>query len=274
MYQTLRVLGLLVLISLFSFFVPQKVFAVSIEISNSPSTISDSMFEVSVNVSGANDGTNYLRVDLYKEGASNYFGETYNGSDWYSGSDGLKYFPITIIDSTASAVLKAQVGNPTSTKYPGPGEYKLKIRRYTSSGSSSSNDSQTPVSVQITYQTPSPEPTKTPTSTPVPTQTASPTSTPTPKPTPTKTATPKPTVASTPTPEPEEESEVEATELPFYDLTSKEEEATNEPLVLGTKAENKTPLISIVFILLGTLLLGYGGYMLYNNKKHEENIQS
>src|SRR5258706_6771329 len=128
----------------------KNILAVTVSVSNFPSSISSDMFNVDVLVTGAGNGTNYLRVDLYKDGTTNYFGETYNGSDWYSASTGTSYFPVQIQNSSGSATVQAQLGNPTVTNYPGPGSYKLKIRRYTSSGSQSANDTQTPVDIQIT----------------------------------------------------------------------------------------------------------------------------
>src|SRR3989304_5438603 len=76
------------------------VFAVTVSITNFSSTINDQPFTVTASVSGANAGTNYIRTDLYKEGTQNYFGQTYNGSDWYGGSDGKQYFPISIESGT------------------------------------------------------------------------------------------------------------------------------------------------------------------------------
>jgi hypothetical protein len=179
---------------LFCFLIPKSVSAVSITINNFPSTISSDNFLVEATISGATNATNYLRVDLYKEGTSNYFGETFNGSDWYIGSEGKNFFPVQIQNSSASASIYAQLGNPSTTYYPGPGAYKMKIRRYTASGSYSSTDIQTPVDIQITYTFPTP----TPTESPSPTQTPTPTSAPTPTSTPVKT--PTPTIQKTPTP--------------------------------------------------------------------------
>lgn len=254
----------------FIFISPQKVKAVDITISSFPTSISSNIFTVDTVVTGATNATNYLRVDLYKDGTSNYFGETYNGSDWYSGSDGKSYFPILIQNSSASATLQVQLGNPSFADYSGPGLYKLKIRRYTSSGSQSQNDIQTPVDIQITYSTPSPSPTDTPTNSPTtaPTQapTSAPTATPTTKPTPTKSPSPKPTLTPTPT----------------------ESGQTDEPIILEPKVlslstiassstpeikKNKKPLVlPIVFVSSGLAFLCYVGYMLYNmkNAKVEE----
>ena len=196
--------SLLLTISLVIFLLPKKIYAVLITINNFPSSVSSEIFNVEASISGATNATNYLRIDLYKEGTTNYFGETFNGSDWYNGSDGKSYYPIQIQNSSASAIIQAQIGNPSNGHYPGPGIYKMKIRRYTASGSYSSNDIQTPVDINLTYVIPTPTPTETPTTNPTATQTSTPTptqtSTPTPTKTPTQTSTPTPTTKSSPSP--------------------------------------------------------------------------
>ena len=159
-----------------SFYFSSKVFAVSVSITNFPSSITSDSFTVNVSVLGASSGTNYIRVDLYKDGTQNYFGETYNGSDWYSGSDGKQYFPITIIDSksTVAASLQARIGIPNSSDYDNQGSYKMRIRRYTSSGGQGSEDpSNSAVSIAINVSTPTPTPT------PMPSVTQSPQNSPT-----------------------------------------------------------------------------------------------
>jgi hypothetical protein len=185
---------ILPILFLFSFAVllTQKIHAVSITINSYPSSISSEIFNIQASISGATNATNYLRLDLYKEGTNNYFGETFNGSDWYTGAEGKNYFPIQIQSSSASATIQGQLGNPSINSYPGPGIYKLKLRRYTSSGSQSQNDQQTPVEIQIDYIPPTPTPTDspTPTITTTPVPTATPTNTPTKTPTPTYTLTP------------------------------------------------------------------------------------
>lgn len=186
----------------FSLFFPKSVFAVNTTITNYPATINESdIFKIDVLVTGATNGTNYLRVDLFKESTTNYFGETFNGINWYSGSTGTNYFPIQIINSSASATLQGRIGSPSLTSYSGLGSYKLKIRRYTSSGNVASNDVQTPVDIQIILgqQSPSPTPSLSPSPTTSPSPTAIEQITPTPTPTePEQTETPIATVTLTP----------------------------------------------------------------------------
>jgi hypothetical protein len=161
----------------FLFLSPQKVFAVSLLINDPPSAIGSDPFTLSVTVIGASAGTNYLRVDLYKEGTTNYFGETFNGSSWYGDSDGKQYFPVTIPNDNPF-IVQARIGDTIPSTYDGTGEYKLRIRRYTASGNYNNDEAKTSaIPIAIIFPTPtvtptnSPTPTKTPTPTKVPTQT-------------------------------------------------------------------------------------------------------
>lgn len=258
-------------IFLFISFFPKKVFAVTLDISNYPSVINSDPFSVDVFVSGASDGKNYLRIDLYKDGTTKYFGETFNGVDWYFGSTGISYFAIDIIDSTASATLQGRFGSPSLTEYLGPGNYKLRIRRYTSSGGSSTTD-QTPVDVNIQVATPTPEPTSEPTNTPTSSPTNSPTLTPTPTPVVTKTPTIKPT--NTPSPNETEESlNMEVLGIQIEDnlinSTQSSEENNDKP---------KSNFLPILFIVLGISFVGFSGFAFFkqkrlNNSEDEKNSE-
>lgn len=159
----------LILTALFFLFAGvSSAFAVTITLSNIPSSISDQSFNFDVSVSGASAGTNYLRVDLYNDGTTNYFGETFVNGTWYNGSIGNQYFPIIILSGQVwIGSVQGRIGTPSITDFPGSGTYKLKIRRYTSSGTASSGDDQTPASIEIALASP------TPTSSPTPTPTSS-----------------------------------------------------------------------------------------------------
>lgn len=145
---------------------------------NAPSQITDQSFPVEVTISGASSGQNYIRVDLYKDQTSNYFGETFNGSAWEDGSDGQMYFPILIASSQAQVTVDARLGNPSRSKYLGSGSYKLKVRRYTASGAVAGSDTVTPLDVHINYSPPTS--TSEPTKVPAPTKVLTPSKTPTP----------------------------------------------------------------------------------------------
>lgn len=148
--------------SVFLFLVVTKsAYAVTLTISDYPQIISNVPFTTALSVQGAQAGTNYLRVDLYKEGTTKYFGETYNGTDWYSGSNGKEYFPVSIQSGqTWTGNVQAKVGEPSSSDYPEPGLYKMRIRRYTTSGNQGGEDANvSAVSVNIDIPAPSPTPT-------------------------------------------------------------------------------------------------------------------
>jgi hypothetical protein len=242
------------------FFHANYVMAVDVGITNLPSMISDEPFEISVFIEGAKDGTNYLRVDMYKDGTSNYFGETFNGSMWYGGSEGISYFPIEIKSSSTSAIVSAKIGNPSKGNYSGPGTYKLRVRRYTASGSSAQNDHQTPVDIQITYNIPTEVPKALP-NTPQPVLTLFPE----PTPAPTFIPTPKPSTPTlkSPTPKSEVLGKTEIRETPLPTST----DLSEPPAVMQ---ESKNPFVLAIFLVFsGVGLTGYGGYMAYKKYKNE-----
>jgi len=273
---TRRILIFLIASAVF-LFLTKEVLAVTITIDSSPSSVSGEPFDVSVSIAGPNPGTNYLRIDLFKEGTTNYFGETFNGESWYGGSDGTHYFPVNISsEGTASATFRGRIGNPTSSEYPGPGVYKLRIRRYTSSGNPASSDQQIPVDVQITIPVSTPTPTAEPTATPEPTSAPvptlspkPPTSTPTKKPTPTQTPTPVPTITLTPIP-------TLAGEILGEEANVLTKENTPTPKILGETSRNPSFLskiligLGIFFLLVSVSFLLLPKILGYNGKKNAE----
>lgn len=249
---------------------PQKTFAVTTTINNYPSSISSEPFTIEVSISGAGAGTNYLRADLYKEGSTNYFGETYNGSSWYGGSDSSQYFSITIESgATASATIQARVGEPTASEYNGAGNYKLRIRRYTSSGGySSSEANNASVSLNINVATPTPTPTSTPTPSPTPVPSATKTPVPSkpsaPKPTPTPVATS--ISVSLATDEEVSESSVLSESSPSSELEVLKD-PTSEPIETKVASENN---LQPIFIGAGIILLTGSGYLVFRSLKKNE----
>lgn len=185
----------------FLFYSPfiKPAFAVSVTISDYPSTITENSFTITASISGAVTGTNYLRIDLFKDGSSNYFGETFNNSDWYGGSTYSQYLPISVQSGiTWGGSIQGRIASPTSSQYDGIGTYKLRLRRYTGSGGYTSSEADAnAVIVSIVIPTPTPTVTNTPT--PGPTSTSTPT--PTKTPTPTNIPTPTPKLSISPTPE-------------------------------------------------------------------------
>lgn len=180
----------------FGFFVlATPVSAVSVTISNTPSSISDEPFNIDVSITGAQAGNNYLRANLFTSGTIKYFGYTGNGTSFVNSSDYSQYFPVTI-DSSGnwSGTIQAKL-DPDSNYYTGPGTYSLKVRRYTQSGSSYTWSNEE--TLNISFSTPSPAPTPIPiTPSPSPTSTLSPA--PTPKKTIIQTNTPIPSLSPSP----------------------------------------------------------------------------
>ncbi|HVZ67110.1 MAG TPA: hypothetical protein VG917_02510 [Patescibacteria group bacterium] len=269
-----RVLLVVSLLILGLLLIPSKVLAVTVSITNSPSTITSDSFKVTVSVSGASTGTNYLRVDVYKDGTSNYFGETNNGSGWYGGSDGTQYFPITITPGSAwSGDVEARIGSPSQSDYDGQGSYKLRIRRYTSSGNQGSEDanqSAVNVTISVPTQTPTPTLTPTPTNAPTPTRTPTPTDAPTPTKMPTSTPlkTPTPTTKSGTTLTPSPTEETEGSNGSDLELAANSQDKvfgdgtltpTPKTEVLGASTSSN----SLLFVALGLIFIVVCGILAY-----------
>lgn len=250
----LRLVFLVGFLLLYFLFLPQKVFAVTVSILNEPSSITQDAFIVTASVSGAQTGTNYLRIDLYKDGTTNYFGDTYNGSSWYNGSDGTQYFPITI-PLTSSVQIQGRFGSPTGTQYDGTGVYKLRIRRYTQSGNSGSNDTMDTVraAIAIPTATPTPNPIDTPTPTPkIPTAIS--------KPLPTAASVVRPSITSA----------VATFGAVLGSSSAFQTTPTEIPTkVLAASASKPSILVPILFIIAGFCLLGSCGILVFFQYKKE-----
>lgn len=280
-----KLIVIIVLVLLFSF--PKNVLAVSVTINTHPDSISSNdQFTVNISVAGADAGKNYIRLQLYKDGSTKYFGETYNGNTWYRDSDGTQYFPIDVVAGTTwTGDVQGRFGSPSSAEYDGQGTYKLRIQRYTSSGSVGSEDEN---ASSVTQSISVPTPTPTPTATPTPTHTP----TPSPTPTPTKSPTPTTAPASTPTPTP---SKLTPTIKPTIDpnreggtdsaIFDKPVEGNESILGNSTGFDNVKSGIAggsdtsyswgKLFILMGVVLVSSAcGILLYNNyrKQKDEGI--
>jgi len=234
-----------------------EIFGVNVSIQNYPEEIGNNDFEVTVLLEGAGTGSNFLRVDLFQEGTTKYFGETFNGNDWYGGSSGINYFPVEIAkNSSVSAILKARVGEPSYSKYPAPGDYLMRIRRYTASGNAGSA-AQEPVRlrINIAVNTPTPEvksvaaEVEQDQNTPRPTPTPKPTKRPTPKPVKTSILKPSPKEKMVLTLDDEQESEE-------TNIVEDQNESNNE-------SKKKLPLASIFLLAVGALMLIYGGIYVF-----------
>lgn len=256
----------IILLTLALFFTPMAVHAVQITLSNLPATISTDSFTLTASVSGALAGTNYLRVDLYKDGTSNFFGETLVGSNWYGGADALSYMPITLQSGIAwSGQVQARIGTPSLTAYDGLGNYKLRVRRYTSSGnynSDEANASAVTITILVPTVTPTPMPTDEPTRTPTPTRTPIPT--PTKNPEPTDTSVP---ATSTPVPPTKISTPTKKVSLPTQaDVSLAEEEVladeiTPDMISPTVSTPNSHPSVSANQDMLAPLLIMAGGVL-------------
>lgn len=250
----------------------QPVFAVTVSITSPspPIAITNDAFTLTASISGASTGTNYLRVDIYKDGTVNYFGETFNNSDWYNGSDGKQYLPISVQSGSFwNGTIQARIGSPSTAEYDGIGSYKARIRRYTSSGYPGSEDANnSSVAVVISIPTSTPTPSPTPTSTP--------TSTPTKTPTPTLTSTPSPTIVASITSSATSSSAVfsassstilgESTLAGIFELSPSPKKIAKATKVLGV-SQNIMPMI-----LLGVgimLILSSCGILAFKIKKNK-----
>lgn len=257
-------------------------YAVTVTINNPQGSISSSEFNVNVTVTGADDGKNYLRIDLYKDSTDKYFGETYNGSEWKTGtSDGKSYFPIDILNGSWTGDVKARVGSPSISEYDGQGSYKMRVRRYTSSGNVGGEDpNSNAVVISITAPTPTPTPTNTPTPTPNPTATPTPTPTKTPTPTPTHTS-PSPTTrdAKAPSPSPQMMTAMNTNESmqgpPEQDVKGADISLGGnlDELEAKTEGYNWWRLLIVMGVVIVT---GTCGVFLYNNhiKERSEELNS
>lgn len=254
-----------------------KTFAVSTSIVQSPPSVNDEPFTITVNITGATAGLNYLRADLYLPETKNYFGETDNSQYWYGGSDGRLYFPVTIESGTPLiATFSARLGSPSTTDYPGPGLYKLRIRRYTSSGNQGSEDPQS-VDINLTKAYPSPTPTPTPTPSPSTLPSVSPSSTTT-SPSPTPPTTPAssklPTLSPSPHHKPETFSIESGTvsgastiDLSGFGLTSPTpSKETEENLEANSLSLNKDRVKLSITVGSGLILISLASYLWYRKR--------
>jgi len=217
-------------------------------IDNFPSEIKSEPFDVGVSVKGAKDGINYLRIELYKDGSTEYFGQTFNGKDWYGGSDGKSYLTIEIVNGSASATLKGRIIEPDS------GDFKLKIKRYTSSGSGS-NDTENPVALKINYILVTATPVKT--NTPIPLLASATTAIPV------KTET---TASIPPTFRSATETIIPISEKsPEVLAAISEVENTVVPITREIEKEAYFPLFPAFIFAIGLSLVGIGVLLLYND---------
>ena len=240
---------------LFFLYFTKPAFAVSVTISDYPSTITEDAFTITASISGATAGTNYLKIDIFEDGTTNYFGETFNNSDWYGGSTYSQYLPITIQTGvTWSGNIQGRIGSPTTTQYDGNGIYKIRLRRYTGGGgytASEANNSAVTISIAIPTSTPTPTNTPTPAPTSAPTQAPTPTRTPTPSPTPTLTVKP----SASPTPKDTLPTSVLGESSESGLLVSPTEAKPRKNVLISNKAKNPNTNFQKILVLVGIVFI-------------------
>lgn len=248
-----------------------KVLSVTSSILEHPSIVTGDPFIVKILVEGASAGQNYIRVDLYKEGTTGYFGETFNTSEWYSGSDGKKYFPITIESGQiATPSVLVRVGSPNISDFLGVGEYKMKIRRYTSSGNQANDTAQ---SVSLVINIPSPTLSPVPTNTPIPSPTTAPTKTQAITKTQAVTKTPTPHKSKTPIPTRGEKASISPKQEVLAGNIVEEKKVNSKVDVLGLGARDN--ILSFVFISFGFVFMiacAIFSFLAFKKYKKEEDI--
>jgi hypothetical protein len=170
-------LKILLCLMVFFFLLPRTASAAAPNI-NSPTVITlDESFAIQASMSGLSKNTTYrLRTALAKPDTTNYFGSTYNGTDWYHGSpapiDYSEFLSIITSDDgswSGDITGKVESGDP---KYENIGiaEYDLKVGRYTQTGSTATWSNVIRVTLIASAPTPTPTDEPTPTKTPTPTK--------------------------------------------------------------------------------------------------------
>ncbi len=269
-------------------FFPMQSFAASAttSINNQASSYNESSeitIHTVINISAA-DGTNYFLGGAFRKGSGNYCGLTNVDGSWVKyGSDGNKFFKITIQDNKWEGDVKVKIdSNDSSCKESG--DYKLKIKRYTEN--SETFDDQTELTLNFSL----PTPTATPTNTPTPTQTPTPTPKPTSSPTPTPTASPTPSPKTTSTPTPKITTDPRTREGGSESaLMQTQTDAEPTQGILGANAnfanaQSEIPTTTAqnynwgaLLIVMGIVLVtGSCGILLYNNyrKNKTESIEA
>jgi hypothetical protein len=154
----------LLLLLYFFFLFVRNTSAVTISLSGVPPTITQDPFTITVSISGAKKGTNnYLKMDIFQNGSTHYFGFTQNGNGYYKDTDFSHYPQVTINDSGSASATLVGKADFSSSYYEGSGSYSIRVRRYTSSGSYSADESNQSIA-PVFLQGPAPStPTPTPT---------------------------------------------------------------------------------------------------------------
>jgi cell division septation protein DedD len=255
MVRMLRICGSVLLFAGIVYFVRPIFAAMSISLSNIPSSV-DQAQEFSVDVSflcGSCTSDSFLRGVFYPSGTS-YFGYTKdNSGNWVNAPGGscTQYFKIAandIKEGSWSGTLQFKIDNDSSF-YQGPGDYVFKVGRYTASCGAPTWSTETTMAVTGPTATPTPAPTSTSTPTPEPTRTP----TPSPTRTPTPTKTPTPTLKSTP--QPKADQPLAGTNVSAVLGATDSPEIASVGADIETRPSPKPLIISLLFVGIGCAIL-------------------
>jgi len=241
------------IVTLFYFFV-SSVFAVTLSITQFPSTIDEQQeTDVVFSLGCSNCGDSYIRGVFYPSGTS-YFGFTKNNAGNFIGSvsDKTQYFKIAkedVIGSSWSGIFKVKP-DVTDASYGGPGQYSFKIGRYTSADSSAFWSGA--VTVSITGPTPTNTPTVTPSLEPTATKTPTPGITHTPTPTKKPTSTPTHKIIASFTPAEHTESSIASPSISETTVSSEVGDTLGNTI---EKPNYKPIIIGLIIITIGCALL-------------------
>lgn len=142
----------------FLFFCPPKVLAAFNIDSVSPTTITspDEVITLSVSATNLDNIQQYFQAAITKEGESDYFGFTNNGTDWKkyeSKPDYTTCYPFTPINKIWSGQIQAKI-DTTDSGYDGPGNYTIKLIKYITSSSGASSNNTATININLVSDSP------------------------------------------------------------------------------------------------------------------------
>lgn len=255
-----RLIAFLIALMAIFLFWPKKVLATPPILNSYPDIITvDEEYSVEATMSGLSKNTIYrLRLVLAKPGTWQYFGSTWNESDWYNGTPSpINYANFLTVTTNNDGTWFGEVRGLIESSDPnygdGPGSYDLKLGRYTEAGSTATWSE--PKTVTLEDLTPTPEPT--------PTEESEEEPTPEESPSPSPTSSPKPIKITGATLSGKVLSEEESSPAGYFPW-----EATEEGKGQEATSSSRTRFIPKLFLVSGLVFLFVsGGYLWYNQRK-------